>query len=1464
MSTVSTPAPSGYVYKGTDSVADRLEVTDNGANRGMTYASGTTQGRQWLAVDGGVGQNKPAQANTLVVNTTRMPTFAFGVPSTASKVFSTAAVTMNLGGGQLLLTNIHRIEIRYPVTTGTGKARTTSIVTRVINVLQAGRDSLVADPSATDMTLIIGSDGADLMQGAAGNDTLLGGNGNDTMLGGAGNDTLDGGAGNDVLDGGDGNDRLNGGDGNDSLSGGDGDDTLDGGAGADLLDGGDGDDLLTGGSGTAADTLLGGRGDDTLSFGAGDSLDGGEGQDHLQSGVAINQFSIAIGGSGRFTAKQIVGTGAAGTRSASIASIEAVRFNGDTRAYRLRAGAETADTGRLLSEDHELLVGTAGAETMRGGRGNDILVGLGGGDSLDGGDDVDTVSYLDAAGAMTIDLARGTAQMAGASWTDRLSSIENVVGTVYGDTIVGNGVANVIWGNDGDDVISGGNEAAGLGGDTIDGGNGADTLSGGGGNDSLVGGAGDDALNGGADNDTLDGGAGDDTMWGDAGNDRISGGAGNDAINGDDGNDTLSGGAGSDTIHGGAGNDVAIIDGTLADYDVRQFGNGWLALSRKGSTDVDYYADVETFQFADKSQWRVEKLLAGASTVTTDNAFVVGVVESSPAYPRGNDNHAITLRGRNAIVLAGGGQDTIAGNTATDSKDVVVFAGSAADYTFAMDSQNRIVISKDGNSTTLTDIEYVRFDDVTFRTNLNYNKATRSNDIVAGITAGDGWIRGNLGNDILLGTAAADTLAGDAGNDTLYGFGGVDTAVFEGKASEYVVTQGTKPGQLIVTGITDADRSVKVLYDVERLFFRARSVAAEQSTLDLGYQGISDNRAGDVVFSNTTAQEKTFTAYAAHNLVYAGGSKRDTIVFDTAAEDNDVTFDFSGGIVALVVTNRTTGKVARLTGIEAIRFADGKDRQVVLGTPGDDTFAPPRTADSVAYFAGGAGSDTVPGVWAPANETVIVGFEGRIQDYVIRRWSKGVDATAYRVTRAGESDLVDVVKTLRFANGDWNLVRLAGESTVWNDTSYINTVNQNANNFYASPATRSVSLLGGRLDDYFVGSDYQDTFIGGDGDDTLLAGNGNDSVDGGNGADSIDGAGNNDTLSGGAGDDTISGGSQNDLIDAGSGTNSVDGGTGSDTLVLAGTFDDYTIDLDSTGACVLTRKTPRPGSTEAEVTTARNVETLRFQGATGTEDIVLGAGTGRSGRIFSVTSSAGPVTGTDGKDLIYLPAKAPNGAPFQIDGRGGTDIVDISAPADAFRLTWSEGKIRVNGMAGPLAELTGVETLRFDERQVNLIVVPDSAPALFAQSITGTDQDDFIVGNPNNFDNPASPTGADRETISGGAGNDTIFGRGGTDELFGGTGNDVFVFSETQKSHSVIRDFELGKDRIVIGNAMDGNVRVEQLQDGWVNLRFTTTSNQEGVIGVGPGAGWPALSSDTILQYVMVRSDTLASGQWVW
>jgi Ca2+-binding RTX toxin-like protein len=134
------------------------------------------------------------------------------------------------------------------------------------------------------------------------------------------------------------------------------------------------------------------------------------------------------------------------------------------------------------------------------------------------------------------DLADWTRSTGGAG-LDRVSGIENLIGTAFGDGLLGDAGANRLIGWSGNDRLEGR-----------------------GGSDLLDGGTGDDGLDGGSEADTLLGGDGNDSLWGGEGADRLEGGAGNDM---------LDAGAGDDRLIGGLGSDVFVFNGghdTIFDF----------------------------------------------------------------------------------------------------------------------------------------------------------------------------------------------------------------------------------------------------------------------------------------------------------------------------------------------------------------------------------------------------------------------------------------------------------------------------------------------------------------------------------------------------------------------------------------------------------------------------------------------------------------------------------------------------------------------------------------------------------------------------------------------------------------------------------------------------------------------------------------------------------------------------------
>jgi Ca2+-binding RTX toxin-like protein len=324
------------------------------------------------------------------------------------------------------------------------------------------------------------TDSADTIFGLGGDDTIFGLGGNDTIKGGGGADTINGGAGIDTVNYSDSaehvnvNLRLEFGDGGtaegdrlisiENVVGSIYDDFLEGSTLANVLEGGNGDDAIRGGGG--ADTINGGEGIDRADYA------------DAQVGVNVNLST----GQGRFG-------DAEGDVLSNIENLQ---------------GSNFVDT-LIGNGSANYLRGGGGDDLLRGGGGNDKINGGPGADSIDGGSGIDTADYSDSGRfslvGVHVELGAGVGTGADAEG-DRLSGIENVIGSRNNDVLIGDSSANTLEGRAGDDSLSGLAGADMLfgedGDDILDGGVGADTLNGGSGVDTLLGGFGADTLVGGA------------------------------------------------------------------------------------------------------------------------------------------------------------------------------------------------------------------------------------------------------------------------------------------------------------------------------------------------------------------------------------------------------------------------------------------------------------------------------------------------------------------------------------------------------------------------------------------------------------------------------------------------------------------------------------------------------------------------------------------------------------------------------------------------------------------------------------------------------------------------------------------------------------------------------------------------------------------------------------------------------
>ncbi len=424
-----------------------------------------------------------------------------------------------------------------------------------------------------------------------------------------------------------------------------------------------------------------------------------------------------------------------------------------------------------------MLDGGGGADTLKGGAGNDTYV-------VDAATDV--VTELASEGT---DVVQSAVTLTLATNVENLmltgSAAINATGNALDNTLTGNAADNVLSGAAGNDTMKGGlgndsyvvdvatdvvTELAGEGTDLVQSGvtftlganlenltltgsaaiNGtgnslANALVGNGGNNVLDGGAGVDSLAGGAGNDayTVDNVSDIVTEASGAGTDSVAasvsyvlaanvenltltgasalnatGNAAANTITGNGAANVLDGGAGTDTLKGAAGNDIYIVD-AATDVVVEMAGEGTDLV--QSSVAWTLGAEVENLTLSGSANVNGTGNLLNNTLIgnTGNNALDGGAGADTLKGGAGNDSYVVDVAGDAVTELAGEGTDTVA---------------TALTYTLGANVENL----------TLTGAAAV---------------GGTGNALANSLT-------GNGADNVLDGAAGADTLIGGAGNDT--------------------------------------------------------------------------------------------------------------------------------------------------------------------------------------------------------------------------------------------------------------------------------------------------------------------------------------------------------------------------------------------------------------------------------------------------------------------------------------------------------------------------------------------------------------------------------------------------------------------------------------------------------------------------------------------------------------------------
>ncbi len=434
---------------------------------------------------------------------------------------------------------------------------------------------------------------------------------------------------------------VNGGDGNDSLAvlaknseivtaalnGGSGDDVLTGSDTGDSLEGADGNDRLVGAKG--GDAMSGGTGNDTLVWNNGDgsdSIDGDAGNDatEVNGNPTLGDVFTLEPNAGRITFKrtnlvpftldasterfQVNGLGGDDSVAASdgVGALTLLSVDGG-------AGADTVNG----SDGPDLILGGEGNDILNGGGGDDRIVGDRGNDTMNGGAGDDTLVWNNGDGTDVVngDGGRDDVEVNGAPAAGDIFTVQPNGARIKFDR------TNLVPFS----LDIGSSEtmhANGLGG-----------------NDSItVGevGAYEVTGSGGSGDDTLTGGGSSEAFLGGSGNDTINPGGGIDVVSGDDGDDQVNvRDRTADLARGGAGNDSVVAD--VGQLDIL---DGFEAVDRTPNATPPPIAN------------RTQPVTIRGGTVKVRRG-IASIKVSAPATAPGNSTGSLAVRTAKPVRLAG-------------------------------------------------------------------------------------------------------------------------------------------------------------------------------------------------------------------------------------------------------------------------------------------------------------------------------------------------------------------------------------------------------------------------------------------------------------------------------------------------------------------------------------------------------------------------------------------------------------------------------------------------------------------------------------------------------------------------------------------------------------------------------------------------------------------------------------------
>ena len=1033
--------------------------------------------------------------------------------------------------------------------------------------------------------------------------------------------------------------------------------------------------------------INGTNGSDTLNGTANDDFIFGQGNADVLAGLGGADF--LDGGAGADTA----------TYAASLAAVNVSLATGQAS-----GGDAEGDT-------------FASIENLTGSSFDDTLEGTGGNNVLAGGDGTDTVSYVHAAGGVSINLSRTTAQNTGGAGSDTLSGFENLIGSHFDNKLTGSSAANTIVSFEGNDVL------AGLGG--------ADILDGGAGNDtasyaaslaavdvSLTTGM---ATGGDAEGDTL------------LNIENLTGSANDDLLEGDGGNNVLAGGGGNDTVsyeHAAAGVTVSLALTTAQDT----IGAGIDTLTAFENLTGSAFGDTLTGK-------------GGANVLSGGlGADIINGGGGSDRLDGGGDNDTLT-GGTGAdifVYAAGGGADTVTDfrHAQGDRIDVTDVPGifTLADIQSRATQQGADTVIDFGNGDTLT-LQIVTLAALVAGDFIFPN-------VIVGTPARDTLV-GTGQPDAIFGLGENDRLQGLGGNDQLDGGSGFDRAIYSDATGAITVNlaAGTVSGAGVGNDLLTAIEGVVGSDFADTFNAVGFTGSSEIPGLQAGTNEFEGRGGDDLIIGSTNA-------LGLRNTRVSYLSATDAVTVDIAAGtadgDASVGHDTFSNVYAVFGSafndtlrgsdNNTAGTFELFEGRAGDDFIDGRggyDRADYTNDAATTTGIVVHLAAGIVTGDATVGTDTLRAVEAVRGtnfddlyDAIGFGNPGAV--------NVGSLGTFNDFAGAGGNDTI-----IGNGNTRLNYQLAAGSVTADLETSPVGTTN-------AVTVAGSATALGEGTDTFTGVNAVQGSTFG----DTLLGSSFSNTFTGLAGDDYLDGRGGFDT----AGYNSLGTVTSGINVNLASGVVTGDASVGTDTLrsieAIQGTgfADTYNaVGFGLVGALNI-------GS---------NGTFNQFEGLGG-NDIVTGNGNTRL--IFT--------NATGGVSIDIVAGTATGDASVGTDTFTGVNSAIGSNFSDVYNAVGFVGFNSFQGQGGnDTITGNGITQIQFANATAG-VSFDIAAGTASGDASVGIDTFTGVNGAFGSNFNDTLLGGAGNDILSGGnSGNDTLAGRGGNDNLTGGVGADIFVYA---------------------------------------------------------------------------------------